>query len=113
MARTLGSRWGEPAMTAVADPQAEAADREDRGAAAAAEPSQQVTRVRIGLMVAGIQIPVVLDAISKVSQQVPALVDLANVRLDEIGRPQLKPAGGYAEHDRSKPVRGRWALCRR
>ncbi|MBN3459465.1 type VII secretion integral membrane protein EccD [Mycobacterium sp. DSM 3803] len=96
-------------MTAVADPQAEAADREDRGAAA--EPSQQVTRVRIGLMVAGIQIPVVLDAISKVSQQVPALVDLANVRLDEIGRPRLKPAGGYAEHDRSKPVRGRWALC--
>lgn len=98
-------------MTAVADRQADDADREDKSAAAAVSSSQQYSRVRVGLMVDGVQIGVVLDAVAKVSQQVSALVDLANMRFEEIGRPQLELSGGYLDHEKTKPARGRWALC--
>lgn len=97
-------------MTALADRPAHNADREDKSAAPA-DPSRQYNRVRVALMVDGVQIGVVLDALAKVSQQVSALVDLANMRFEEIGRPQLELSGGYVDAERTKPARGRWALC--
>ena len=77
--------------------------------AAPAEPSRQSRRVLIGLMVGGIHVGAAVDAIAPVAMQIQAIVDLANARLGEIGRPRLAPTG--AKDTTGKPVRGRWALC--
>jgi type VII secretion integral membrane protein EccD len=80
--------------------------------AAPAEPSRQSRRVRIGLMVDGIQVGVAVDGLVPIARQIQAIVDLANTRLGEVGAPRLQPSGSRdATQADSAPVRGRWALC--
>ena len=78
-------------------------------AVAPVEPSRNARRVRVGLIVADVHVGMALDAVAPVARQVQAVVDLANARLGELGRPRLEPTGGKGAG--GKPVRGRWALC--
>ncbi len=57
-------------------------------------------------MINDISIGVRLDAAAAIGIQTPALVDVLNSRLSEIGKPRLSVRPNDAV-----PGRGRWALC--
>lgn len=74
--------------------------------AGAGEESEQLRQVLVAIMVNDVSIGVRLDAAAAIGIQTPALVDVLNSRLGEIGKPRLSVRPGDAV-----PRRGRWALC--
>ena len=80
--------------------------REAAVAVGADEEHQQPRQVLVAVMVGDVQIGVRLDAAAAVGVQTPALVDLLNHRLGEIGQPRLSGRSGT-----NGVTRGRWALC--
>lgn len=72
----------------------------------AGEESEQLRQVLVAVMVNDVSIGVRLDAAAAIGIQTPALVDVLNSRLSEIGKPRLsvRPGDGIG-------ARGRWALC--
>ncbi|KDE97190.1 secretion protein EccD [Mycolicibacterium aromaticivorans JS19b1 = JCM 16368] len=75
-------------------------------AAGAGEESEQLRQVLVAVMINDISIGVRLDAAAAIGIQTPALVDVLNSRLSEIGKPRLSVRPNDAV-----PGRGRWALC--
>ncbi len=74
-------------------------DREEAAAPEVIRP--RLNQLLVALSFGEAQIGVLLDAAAPVSRQAPALVDLVNARLAELGEAPLGKEG-----------RGRWALCR-
>ncbi len=72
----------------------------------AGEESEQLRQVLVAVMVNDVSIGVRLDAAAAIGIQTPALVDVLNSRLSEIGKPRLSVRPGD-----SVAGRGRWALC--
>lgn len=77
----------------------------DRDEAAVQPAAAEAVRPRLNQLLVALaagetQIGVLLDAAAAVSRQAPALVDLVNTRLTELGEEPLRKDG-----------RGRWALC--
>ena len=70
------------------------------------EESEQLRQVLVAVMVNDVSIGLRLDAAAAIGIQTPALVDVLNSRLSEIGKPRLSLRPGDAV-----PGRGRWALC--
>lgn len=83
------------------------ATREPALASTPAEAStEQLRQVLVALMINDVQIGVRLDAAAPIGVQTPALLDVLNARLVEIGQPRLT---AHAKDAKSR--RGRWALC--
>jgi type VII secretion integral membrane protein EccD len=78
----------------------------DAAASTAAEESEQLRQVLVAIMVNDLSIGMRLDAAAAIGIQTPALIDVLNSRLSEIGKPRLSVRPGDAI-----PGRGRWALC--
>ncbi|KKE98452.1 type VII secretion integral membrane protein EccD [Mycolicibacterium obuense] len=74
--------------------------------AGAGEETEQLRQVLVAVMVNDVSIAVRLDAAAAIGIQTPALVDVLNVRLAEIGKPRLSVRPGDLVAGR-----GRWALC--
>ncbi|WP_241474036.1 type VII secretion integral membrane protein EccD [Mycolicibacterium neoaurum] len=72
----------------------------------AGEDAEQLRQVLVAVMVNDVSIGVRLDAAAAIGIQTPALVDVLNSRLSEIGKPRLSVRPGDAVAGR-----GRWALC--
>lgn len=72
----------------------------------AGEESEQLRQVLVAVMVNDVSIGLRLDAAAAIGIQTPALVDVLNSRLSEIGKPRLSVRPGDAVAGR-----GRWALC--
>ena len=71
-----------------------------------AEQTEQLRQVLVALMVNDIQIAMRLDAAAPIGVQTPALVDVLNTRLAELGQQRLS-----VRPTDTKMARGRWALC--
>ena len=75
-------------------------------ATGAGEETEQPRQVLVAIMVNDVSIGVRLDAAAAIGIQTPALVDVLNSRLAEIGKQRLSVRPGD-----STSARGRWALC--
>ncbi|MGY4646211.1 type VII secretion integral membrane protein EccD [Mycobacterium sp. URHB0021] len=80
--------------------------RDATAATGVGEEQEQLRQVLVAVMVSDVQIGVRLDAAAAIGVQTPALVDLLNSHLNEIGKPRLSTRSGDAGS-----TRGRWALC--